>query len=572
MKIDIESIKEKAKIWLSDDFDKDTQQQVKYLLEHDEKELIDAFYKNLEFGTGGLRGIMGAGTNRMNIYTVGMATQGLANYLQKSFQGKDKDIKVAIAYDSRNNSRLFAETTANIMSANGIKVFLFDDIRPTPELSFAIRYLGCQSGIVITASHNPKEYNGYKVYWEDGGQIVPPHDKNIIDEVKKIHSVSQINFKSNPSLIQVIGKEVDKAYLEAIKPLSVLPEVPRSLKIVYTPIHGTGIKLMPYALSLYGFNDVIIEPSQSIPDGNFSTVASPNPENAEALALAVELMKKENADLLLATDPDADRVAAGILHKGEVFLLNGNQIATLLTYYILKHRTDLNPTDFIVKTIVTTDLLCDISESFCVRCVEVLTGFKYIAEVIRLNEGKQRFICGGEESYGFLTGDYARDKDAISTGALLAEAAAWAKSNGKTLKNVLEDIYTEYSLYKEHLINIVKKGVEGAAEISAIMDDLRTNGLKVPESQLVKIFDYKQQIIKNLQKEEQLPLQGFPVSNVLQFVYDDGTKVSVRPSGTEPKIKFYISVKNKFSGEQSLKQVDDKIKMINNLILQKYGV
>ena len=558
MKLNIEEIKKKAQVWLGNEFDEETRKQVKYLIENDEKELIDAFYKDLEFGTGGLRGIMGVGTNRMNIYTVGMATQGLANYLNKSFEGKE--IKVAIAYDSRNNSKLFATTAAEILSANGIKVYIFDDIRPTPELSFAVRHLKCQSGIVITASHNPKEYNGYKVYWEDGGQIVPPHDKNIIAEVKNIKSVSQINFNKDESLITVIGEEIDKAYINEITKFSVNPELRKDLKIVYTPIHGTGIKMMPRVLEAFGFENVMTEPQQSVPDGNFPTVKSPNPENAEALSLAIKLAKKEGADLVLATDPDADRVAAGVKHHGDIELINGNQIASLLTYYILKHKNDLKSTDFIVKTIVTTDLLCDIAESFCVRCIEVLTGFKYIAEQIRLNEGKQRFICGGEESYGFLTGDYTRDKDAISTGALLAEAAAWAKSQGKTLIDVLDDIYAEYSLYAEHLINVVKKGAEGAAQIAAIMENLRKNPLELPGLKIEKTFDYKLQ--KIFDKEGEKPLLGFPVSNVLQFVYDDGTKVSVRPSGTEPKIKFYISVKSKFEGDKSKMALHKKIENI----------
>jgi phosphoglucomutase len=558
MKINVEEIKKKALAWTGEEFDKETREKVKWLIDNDEKELVDAFYKDLEFGTGGLRGIMGAGTNRMNIYTVGMATQGLANYLRKSFEGKE--IKVAIAYDSRNNSKLFATTAAEILSANGIKVFIFDDIRPTPELSFAVRYLHCQSGIVITASHNPKEYNGYKVYWEDGGQIVPPHDKNIIEEVGKIKSVSQINFDKNESLITIIGEEVDNAYINEIKKLSLNSDLKKDLKIVYTPIHGTGIKMLPRVLEVYGFKDVITEPKQSIPDGNFPTVKSPNPENAEALSLAIKLAKQEGADLVLATDPDADRVAAGVKHHGDIELINGNQIASLLTYYILKHRTDLKSTDFIVKTIVTTDLLCDIAESFCVRCIEVLTGFKYIAEKIRINEGKQRFICGGEESYGFLTGDYTRDKDAISTGALLAEAAAWAKSQGKTLIDVLDDIYSEYSLYSEHLINVVKKGVEGAAQIAEIMERLRKAPFELPGLKIKETFDYKLQ--KIFDEEGEKPLLGFPVSNVLQFVYDDGTKVSVRPSGTEPKIKFYISVKSKFEGENSKIALHKKIENI----------
>ncbi len=558
MELNIKEIKKKAQVWLGNEFDEETRKQVKYILENDEKELIDAFYKDLEFGTGGLRGIMGVGTNRMNIYTVGMVTQGLANYLNKSFEGKE--IKVVIAYDSRNNSKLFTTTAAEILSANGIKVYIFDDIRPTPELSFAVRYLNCQSGIVITASHNPKEYNGYKVYWEDGGQIVPPHDRNIIAEVKNINSVSQINFNKNESLISVIGEEIDKAYISEITKLSVNPNLKKDLKIVYTPIHGTGIKMMPRILEAYGFENITTEPQQAVPDGNFPTVKSPNPENAEALSLAIKLAKQEGADLVLATDPDADRVAAGVKHQGNIELINGNQIASLLTYYILKHKKDLKSTDFIVKTIVTTDLLCDIAESFCVRCIEVLTGFKYIAEQIKLNEGKQRFICGGEESYGFLTGDYTRDKDAISTGVLLAEAAAWAKSQGKTLIDILDDIYAEYSLYAEHLINVVKKGAQGAAQIAEIMEKLRRNPLELQGMKIERTFDYKLQ--KIFDNEGEKPLLGFPVSNVLQFVYDDGTKLSVRPSGTEPKIKFYISVKSKFESNKSKMALHKKIENI----------
>ena len=564
--IDLNEIKAKALQWTKSEFDSETVKKVKYLLENDEKELVDAFYKSLEFGTGGLRGIMGVGTNRINIYTIAMATQGLANYLKKVFTSQE--IKVAIAYDSRINSKLFANKAAEILSANGIKVFIFDDIRPTPELSFAIRYLKCQSGIVITASHNPKEYNGYKVYWEDGGQIVSPHDKNIIDEVKKIDSVTKVNFSSNKDLIVTIGAEIDEAYIDAVKNISLMPETKKDLKIVYTSIHGTGIKLMQKTLEAFGFEKIIIEQSQAIPDGNFPTVKSPNPENPEALKLAIDLATKENADLVLATDPDADRVAAAININGKFEFLNGNQIASLLTYYILKHKKDLKSTDFIVKTIVTTDLLCDIAESFRVRCLEVLTGFKYIAALIRENEGKHKFICGGEESFGFLVGDYTRDKDAISTGALLAEVANWAKLENKTLLDILDDIYHEYSLYLEHLINVEKKGVEGIKEIKSMMDNFRNKYILPPGMKLKKIFDYQTKTIKEYSTNKELPLLGFPKSNVLQFLYEDGTKISVRPSGTEPKIKFYISVKGEYSkdAKEKLKnKINDLASFIKNI-------
>lgn len=568
-----QTILDKAQKWLKPEFDKETRETVKALIDHNPKELIDAFYKDLEFGTGGLRGIMGPGTNRMNNYTLGMATQGLANYLLKQFENLP-EIRVAIAYDCRNNSMKFAETAAQILSANGIVVYLFEALRPTPQLSFAIRTFKCQSGIVITASHNPKEYNGYKVYWEDGAQIVAPHDSNIIEEVKKITSVSDVKFKSEKNLVKIIGTEIDEIYINTIASLSLSPEnnlKHKDLKIVYTPIHGTGVKLVPKALNKFGFSNVYNIPEQDVVDGNFPTVESPNPEEAAALKLALDKAKLIDADLVMATDPDGDRVGIGVKDdKGNFILLNGNQAATLLIYYVLtkwREKGMLKGKEYIVKTIVTTDLLSDISKNFGVECYEVLTGFKYIAEIIRELEGQKTFIGGGEESYGYLVGTFARDKDAILACALFPEIAAWAKEQGKTLYQLLLEIYARYGLYREKLISITKKGKEGADEIKAMMVGFQNNPPSIlGGSKVIKVHDYTLQKTKNLVDGTVSEIK-LPKSDVIQLLTEDGTRISVRPSGTEPKIKFYFGVRGNLKSvseyEVVLKQLDDKI---NNIV------
>lgn len=557
-----ETVQERARTWLSESYDEETRKQVKYMLEEDETELIEAFYKDLEFGTGGLRGIMGAGTNRMNIYTVGMATQGLCNYLMAQFNKLDQ-IKVAIAHDSRNNSRLFSETAAGIFSANGMKVFLFESLRPTPELSFAIRYFHCQSGIVITASHNPKEYNGFKAYWDDGGQIISPHDKNIIDEVQKIKSIDEVKFDGPKKNIEIIGEAFDKLYLEKVKTLSLSPEIIErnsDLKIVYTPIHGTGVKLVPASLNEFGFKNIYHVPEQDIPDGNFPTVKSPNPEESAALSMAIEKAKSVNADLVMGTDPDADRVGIAVRKPdGEFILLNGNQTATLLIHYLLSQwsaKGKLTGREYIVKTIVTTDLLNEIAEDFKVDHFDVLTGFKYIADLIKKHEGKKVFIAGGEESYGYMVGEFVRDKDAVISCSMIAEVAAWAADQGKSLYELLLDIYVKYRLYKEQLINVVKKGKAGAEEIRNIMDNFRNNPPEtINDSPVMLIHDYlKQQtydLISHLRYEITLPK-----SNVLQFLLEDGSKISMRPSGTEPKIKFYFSIKEELKDKNQFDKVN----------------
>jgi len=563
----LQAVKTKAQTWLSPVFDEETRKQVTFLLNNDEKELYESFYINLEFGTGGLRGIMGVGTNRINKYTIGMATQGLCNYLKKNFSDLP-EIKVAIAHDSRNNSRFFAEITAAVFSANGIKVYLFDDLRPTPELSFAIRHLQCQSGVVITASHNPKEYNGYKVYWDDGGQIIAPHDKNIIDEVQNIKDPSQVKFNADNEKIFAIGAKVDKAYLTEIKKLvfhKAIIQKHADLKIVYTALHGTGITLLPTALKELGFNNILLEEKQAIPDGNFPTVTSPNPENQEALEMAIAKARKEEAEIILATDPDADRIALAVKDDKDYKLLNGNQTAALLTDYILEQwqkNKQLTGKEFIVKTIVTTDLLNDIAKEYKVNSYEVLTGFKYIASVINKLYGKEKFICGGEESYGFLTGDFVRDKDAISTAVMIADMVAYAKENGQTLLQRLETIYRKHGFYYEKLVNVVKEGAEGAAKIAAMMENFRKNPIAIQDERLAYILDYQNLTKTDAVTGETKTLEGFPKSNVLQFIYESGNKISVRPSGTEPKIKFYIAVK--LPMDKTLEQVeieaDKKIK------------
>lgn len=544
----IKLVTEKAQEWLGPAFDAENQAEVKKMLENDDKtELIESFYKDLEFGTGGLRGIMGAGSNRMNIYTVGAATQGLANYLNKCFAGQP--ISVVVGYDCRNNSRKFAEISADIFSANGIKVYLFDDLRPTPEVSFAIRHLGCQSGINITASHNPREYNGYKAYWDDGAQVLAPHDTAIIDEVNKV-KVADIKFNGNKELIQIIGEDVDKAYLEKVHSISIDPEVikrQKDLSIVYTPLHGAGRALIPASLKLWGFENVHCVESQMVKDGNFPTVVSPNPENAEALTLAIKLAKEIDADIVMASDPDADRVGMACKDdKGEWVLINGNQTCLLFLYYIIKNRLatgKMQPGDFIVKTIVTTELIKAVADKNKVEMLDCYTGFKWIAREIRLREGKQQYIGGGEESYGFLAEDFVRDKDAVSACSLLAEICAWAKDQGKTLYDVLMGIYVEYGFSKETTVNVVKPGKSGAEEIKAMMDNFRANPPKeIGGSKVCVVKDYK--TLEMTDAAGKISKLDMPESsNVLQYFTEDGTKISVRPSGTEPKIKFYIEVK-----------------------------
>jgi phosphoglucomutase len=546
----IKQCTEKAQTWLTAAYDAETQAEVKAMLENPDKtDLIDAFYKDLEFGTGGLRGIMGAGSNRMNIYTVGAATQGLANYLNKCFAGK-KDISVVVGHDCRNNSRKFAEISADIFTANGIKVYLFEDMRPTPEMSFAIRHLGCQSGINITASHNPKEYNGYKAYWEDGAQVLAPHDKGIIDEVNKISSVSEIKFQGNKELIQIVGKEIDDEYLRQVHTLSIDPEViqrQKDLKIVYTPIHGTGMTLIPQSLKLWGFENVHCVAEQMVKSGDFPTVVSPNPENAEALTLAIKLAKEIDADIVMASDPDADRVGMACKDsKGEWVLINGNQTCLIFLYYIIKNRIAMGKmkgNEFIVKTIVTTELIKKVADKNHIKMLDCYTGFKWIAREIRLREGQEQYIGGGEESYGFLAEDFVRDKDAVSACSLLAEICAWAKDQGKTLYDVLMEIYVEYGFSLEVTVNVVKPGKTGADEIKAMMDNFRACPPKeLGGSEVVLVKDYKTlKATDNTGKATDLDMPE--TSNVLQFFTADGTKVSVRPSGTEPKIKFYMEIK-----------------------------
>ena len=539
----------KAKQWLTPVFDADTQASVKAMLENDDKtDLIESFYKNLEFGTGGLRGIMGAGSNRMNIYTVGMATQGFANYLKKNFADREQ-ISVVVCHDCRNNSRLFAEKVANIFSANGIKVYLFDDMRPTPECSFAIRHLGCQSGVNITASHNPREYNGYKAYWEDGAQVLAPHDTGIIDEVNKV-KVEDVKFDGNKDLIQIIGEEIDKIYLDLIHGISIDPEVikrQKDLKIVYTPLHGTGMMLIPRSLKLWGFENVHCVKEQMVKSGDFPTVVSPNPENGEALTLALRDAKDLDADIVMASDPDADRVGMACKNdKGEWILINGNQTCLLFLYYIISNRKAkglLKPTDFIVKTIVTTEVIKKIADKQQIEMRDCYTGFKWIAREIALSEGKQQYIGGGEESYGFLAEDFVRDKDAVSACSLLAEICAWAKDQGKTLYEVLMDIYLEYGFSKEFTVNVVKPGKTGADEIKQMMTDFRNNPPKELGGSKVVLWKDYQSLEQRDDSGNVTKIDMPTTSNVLQWFCDDETKISVRPSGTEPKIKFYIEVK-----------------------------
>ena len=545
----IKQVTERAQQWLTPAYDVETQAEVKRMLDNPDKtELIECFYRDLEFGTGGLRGIMGAGTNRMNIYVVGAATQGFANYLKKNFKNR-KQISVAIGYDCRNNSDLFAKKSADIFSANGIKVYLFDDMRPTPEMSFAIRYLGCQAGINITASHNPREYNGYKAYWEDGAQVLAPHDKGIIDEVGKV-KVEDIKFEGNPELIEIIGAEIDKIYWDQVHTICIDPDVikrQKDLSIVYTPLHGTGMNGIPQSLKLWGFENVHCVPEQMVKSGDFPTVVSPNPENAEALTLAIKLAKEIDADIVMASDPDADRVGMACKNdKGEWVLINGNQTCLLFLYYIITNRKKLGKmvgNEFVVKTIVTTEVIRQIAEKNNIEMRDCYTGFKWIAREIRLSEGVKQYIGGGEESYGFLAEDFVRDKDAVSACSLLAEICAWAKDQGKTLYEVLMDIYLEYGFSKEYTVNVVKPGKSGAEEIQQMMVNLRENSPKeLAGSKVTIVKDYK--TLKQTGADGNVTDIDMPdTSNVLQFYTEDNTKVSVRPSGTEPKIKFYMEVK-----------------------------
>lgn len=540
---------DKAKQWLSPSFDEGTRKSVQAMLDNSDKtELIECFYKDLEFGTGGLRGIMGAGSNRMNIYTVGMATQGFANYLKKNFAGCSS-VSVVVCHDCRNNSRLFAETVADIFSANGIKVYLFDDMRPTPECSFAIRHLGCQAGVNITASHNPREYNGYKAYWEDGAQVLSPHDVGIIDEVNKV-KVDDVKFTGDKSLIQIIGEEVDNAYLEQVQTVSIDPEVikrQKDLKIVYTPLHGTGMMLIPQSLKKWGFENVHCVKEQMVRSGDFPTVKSPNPENGEALTLALRDAKEMDADIVMASDPDADRVGMACKNdKGEWILINGNQTCLIFLYYIITNRIKtgkMKPTDFIVKTIVTTETIKQIADKQHIEMRDCYTGFKWIAREIALSEGKQQYIGGGEESYGFLAEDFVRDKDAVSACSLLAEICAYAKDQGKTLYDLLMDIYIEYGFSKETTINVVRPGKSGADEIQAMMSNFRKNPpTELGGSKVVLVKDYL--TLEQKDAEGNVEKIDMPAtSNVLQWFCEDNTKVSVRPSGTEPKIKFYLEIK-----------------------------
>ncbi len=564
------AIQSKIDTWLSGNFDQDTKDEITKLTKENPDELADGFYRNLEFGTGGLRGLMGVGTNRMNKYTVGMATQGYANYLKKCFPA---GVSVAIAHDSRNNSRFFAETTANVFAANGVKVYLFEALRPTPELSFAIRQLKCQGGVVLTASHNPKEYNGYKAYWDDGSQLVPPHDKNVIKEVDKIASVDDVKWGGGEANITIIGKEMDEEYMKMVKSLSVYPEViakHKDLKIVYTPIHGTGITLLPQVLKKFGFDNVHIVKEQSVPDGNFPTVAYPNPEESEAMSLGLKLSEELNADILAGTDPDADRIAIGVKDSnGKWVLMNGNQTAVLAFNYLLEARKAkgiAKANDMVITTIVTTPMIDGIAKKNNVACYRVLTGFKWIADMIRAKEGKENYIIGGEESFGLMIGDKIRDKDGISAVALLCEMAAYEKEKGRSLYEKMIDLYVEYGLYKEHLISITKKGMDGQQQIAAMMESYRNNPPKtINGTAVVQLLDYELQKGTNPQTGDAWKIE-LPKSNVLQFILADGSSISARPSGTEPKIKFYFSVNTKLNSaaeyDKENKMLDDKIKAI----------
>ncbi|MBR8535290.1 phospho-sugar mutase [Carboxylicivirga sediminis] len=576
----LNTVVEKAQSWLSGNYDADTKAAITAMMEKEDKtELIDSFYKDLEFGTGGLRGIMGAGSNRMNIYTVGAATQGLANYLLKNFSDLEQ-ISVVIGYDCRNNSRLFSEVVADIFSANGIKAYLFEDLRPTPEISYAIRQLGCQSGVIITASHNPKAYNGYKAYWNDGAQLTAPHDTNVIDEVNKIASVDDIKFEGNKDLIEVLGEEMDNQYLDQVKRLVLDQELinrNKDLKIVYSPIHGTGVKMIPAALRKCGFENVINVPEQDVVSGEFPTVISPNPEEPAALEMALNKAIETDADIVMASDPDSDRLGIAVRNeKGEFVLVNGNQTATLLTWYILKKWKEngmLTGKEYIVKTIVTSELIKDIAVKNDVDFFDVYTGFKWIAKVIRELEGEKKYICGGEESYGFLPGDYVRDKDAVAAITITAEIAAWAKDNGKSLYDVLQDIYMEYGFSKEKMIYIVREGKSGADEIKQLMADFRSTPpqtLAGDKVSLIKDYSKLDAFHINENKHEAIDLPA--TSNVLQFFTENGYKVSVRPSGTEPKIKFYFEVRVPMNSKDEFYAANEKADAIIDNIAKDLGI
>jgi len=566
-----QSIEQKVEQWLTGTYDQATKDAIIELQSKNKEELADSFYRNLEFGTGGLRGIMGVGTNRINKYTIGMATQGFANYLNKAYP--NEKISVAIGHDCRNNARFFAETTAQVFAANGIKVYLFEALRPTPELSFAIRNLHCKAGVVCTASHNPKEYNGYKAYWNDGGQLVPPHDKNVITEVEAIQSIDDVKWEGGEANIQLIGKEMDEAYLMMLQSLSVYPEVIQSqkdLKIVYTPIHGSGITLVPKALAAFGFTNVHIVEEQSLPDGNFPTVIYPNPEETETMSIGLNKAKALDADIILGTDPDADRVGVGVKnHKGEWVLMNGNQTAVLAFAYMMEARKAkgiAKPNDMVITTIVTTAMINEVAKQNKVNCYNVLTGFKWVAELVKEKEGKENYIIGGEESFGLMIGDQIRDKDAVSAVAILCEMAAYEKSKGRTLFDKLIELYVQYGFYYENLISITKKGMNGQAEIAKMMEDYRQSPPTIIDGETVTtLLDYELQIGKNLATGETWKI-NLPKSNVLQFITAKGTKISARPSGTEPKIKFYFSVntrlKDKAGFDTTYQMLQDKIKAI----------
>jgi phosphoglucomutase len=550
------AIQEKINLWINGNYDQATKDAIKALQAGNPDELADAFYRNLEFGTGGLRGIMGVGTNRINKYTIGMATQGFANYLKKTYG--NEEVRMAIAHDSRNNSRFFAETTANVFAANGIKVFLFESLRPTPELSFAIRNLKCKGGVVCTASHNPKEYNGYKAYWNDGGQLVPPHDVNVIKEVEAITSVDEVKFEGGSANITLIGKDMDLAYMSMVKGLSVYPDViakQHDLKIVYTPIHGTGITLVPQVLKDFGFTNVTIVEEQSTPDGNFPTVVYPNPEESETMSIGLKKAKELDADILLGTDPDADRVGIGVKnHKGEWVLMNGNQTAVLAFTYMMEARKAkgiAQPNDMVITTIVTTEMINEVAKQNGVACYNVLTGFKWIAEKIKELDGQKNYVIGGEESFGLMIGNQIRDKDAVSAVAILCEMAAYEKNLGKSLFDKMIELYVQYGFYYENLISITKKGMNGQKEIADMMEGYRNNPPKtISGAQVTTLLDYQLQKGTNLVTGETWKIE-LPKSNVLQFVTADGTKISARPSGTEPKIKFYFSVNTKLENKEA---------------------
>lgn len=562
------AIQANVNTWLNGNYDQETKNQILALQANQPDELADAFYRNLEFGTGGLRGLMGVGTNRVNKYTIGMATQGFSNYLKKTYP--NAAIQLAIAHDSRNNSRFFAETTANVFAANGIKVFLFEALRPTPELSYAIRKLGCQAGVVCTASHNPKEYNGYKAYWNDGGQLVPPHDKNVITEVEAIKSVDEVKWSGGEANITIIGEELDAQYINMVKGLSVYPDVvaaQKDLKIVYTPIHGTGITLVPKVLTAFGFENVHIVEEQSTPDGNFPTVKYPNPEESETMSIGLNKARALNADILLGTDPDADRVGIGVKnHKGEWVLMNGNQTAVLAFAYMMEARKAkgiAQPNDMVVSTIVTSEMINEVAKQNNVACYNVLTGFKWIAEKIKELEGKENYVIGGEESFGLMIGDQIRDKDAVSAVALMCEMAAYEKNKGRSLFDKMIDLYIQYGFYYENLISITKKGMNGQKEIADMMEGYRSNPpSSINGSAVTTLLDYQLQVGKNLQTGETWPIQ-LPKSNVLQFITADGSKISARPSGTEPKIKFYFSVNTNLASRE---EFDEKQQELENRI------